>query len=125
MAITVDAASLLLKSNDLRGESGTLIEVDVERAGWEYTGLIVIKLASGEAWTHSTGPNEVALVPLGGVCSVAAAGQTWTIGGRKIHSVVSPGRSTSHARVSSRSSPKRPWNWPSPRPAPTETSRRN
>lgn len=83
MAITVDAAALLLKSNDLHGESGTLIEVDVERAGWEFTGLTVIKLVSGEVWTHSTGPDEVALVPLGGRCSVTAAGQTWTIGGRE------------------------------------------
>ncbi len=83
MAITVDAASLLLKSNDLYGASGTLIEVDVERAGWEFTGLTVIRLASGEAWTHASGPNEVALVPLGGVCSVAAHGQIWTIGGRE------------------------------------------
>ena len=82
MATTVDARSLLLKSNDLRGESGTLIEVDVERAGWEFTGLTVVRLASGEVWTHSTGPNEVALVPLGGICSVTAAGQTWTIGRR-------------------------------------------
>jgi 5-deoxy-glucuronate isomerase len=82
MAITVAANSLLLKSNDLHGESGTLIDVDVESAGWEYTGLTVIRLASGESWTHSTGPDEVALVPLGGRCSVAAEGQTWTIGDR-------------------------------------------
>ncbi len=83
MAITVDAQSLLLKSNDLHGESGTLIEVDVERARWEYTGLTVVKLASGEAWTRATGPDEVALVPLGGRCSVAAEGQIWTIGERE------------------------------------------
>ncbi len=82
MTITVDAKSLLLKSNDLRGGSGTLIDVDVERAGWEFTGLTVVRLASGEVWTHSTGPNEAALVPLGGVCSVTAAGQTWNIGER-------------------------------------------
>lgn len=82
MAISVDADALLLKSNDLRGESGILIDVDIDRAGWDYTGLTVVKLASGEAWTHSTGPDEVALVPLGGRCSVTAEGQTWSIGGR-------------------------------------------
>lgn len=81
MAITVDARTLLLKSTDLRGESGTLIEVDVERAGWEFTGLTVISLAPGESWSRATGTDEVALVPLGGRCSVTAEGQTWTIGG--------------------------------------------
>lgn len=83
MAITVDAADLLLKSNDLHGESGTLIDVDIEQAGWEYTGLTVLRLASGEAWTYDTGPDEVALVPLSGRCSVAAEGQLWTIGERE------------------------------------------
>jgi 5-deoxy-glucuronate isomerase len=76
------ANELLLRSNDLQGGSGTLIEVDVTRAGWDYTGLTVVRLSSGESWTHATGPDEVALVPLGGRCSVAAAGQLWTIGER-------------------------------------------
>jgi 5-deoxy-glucuronate isomerase len=82
MAITVDADTLLLRSNDLGSGSGTLIEVDVERAGWEFTGLTVIKLAAGDRWGRETGADEVALVPLGGRCVVAAEGQTWTIGER-------------------------------------------
>ena len=82
MTISVEPSALLLRPNDLRGDSGTLIEVDVERAGWEFTGLTVKKFASGEAWTRSTGLDEVALVPLGGRCSVAANGQSWTIGER-------------------------------------------
>jgi 5-deoxy-glucuronate isomerase len=82
MAITVDAASLLLKSNDLGEESGVLIDVDVGRAGWEFTGLTVVKLAAGERWARAAGPDEVALVPLGGRCAVAADDQTWTIGDR-------------------------------------------
>ena len=44
------ANELLLRSNDLQGGSGTLIDVDVARAGWEYTGLTVVRLASGESW---------------------------------------------------------------------------
>ena len=63
MAIA-DPRALLLKSNDLYGNSGTLIDVTVESAGWEYTGLRVIRLASGEAYMQSTGQVEVALVPL-------------------------------------------------------------
>ncbi len=83
MAITVDANSLLLKSQDLGESSGTLIEVDVSRAGWEFTGLTVVKLGVGERWTRETGPDEVALVPLGGRCTVVAENQTWTIGERE------------------------------------------
>ena len=82
MAITGDANALLLKSRDLSGASGALIEVDVARAGWEFTGLTVMKLGAGERWSRETGPDEVALVPLGGRCTVVAEDQTWTIGER-------------------------------------------
>ena len=41
MAITVATDALLLKSSDLGQSSGTLIEVDVARAGWQFTGLTV------------------------------------------------------------------------------------
>jgi 5-deoxy-glucuronate isomerase len=74
--------SLLLRSHQLGNASGTLIEVDVARAGWEFTGLTVVKLAAGERWSRETGADEVALVPLGGRCAVESAGQTWTIGER-------------------------------------------
>ena len=83
MAITVDANALLLKSRDLGDTSGTLIEVDVGRAGWEFTGLTVVKLGAGERWSRETGLDEVALVPLGGRCTVVSDGQTWTIGERE------------------------------------------
>lgn len=82
MAIAVDPATLLLKSNDLGTSSGTLIEVDVERAGWEFTGLTVVRLAPGEGWQRETGSDEVALVPLGGRCRIASGDHTWTIGER-------------------------------------------
>jgi 5-deoxy-glucuronate isomerase len=42
-----------------------------------------MKLGAGERWSRETGPDEVALVPLGGRCTVAADGQTWTIGERE------------------------------------------
>jgi 5-deoxy-glucuronate isomerase len=82
MTITVALGELLLKSADLKDRSGILSEVDVARAGWEFTGLTVVKLATGEQWSRETGPDEVALVPLGGRCTVASHGQTWTIGER-------------------------------------------
>ncbi len=52
MAITADANALLLRSRDLGGASGALIEVDVARAGWEFTGLTVMKLGAGERWSR-------------------------------------------------------------------------
>jgi 5-deoxy-glucuronate isomerase len=83
MAITVDANALLLKSRDLGSSSGALIEVDVAGAGWEFTGLTVMKLGAGERWSRETGLDEVALVPLGGRCTVTADDQSWTIGERE------------------------------------------
>ena len=82
MAITVSPADLLLKSANLGDRSGILIEVDVARAGWRFTGLTVVKLAAGERWSRETGPDEVALVPLGGRCTVESANQRWRIGER-------------------------------------------
>jgi 5-deoxy-glucuronate isomerase len=76
------AIDLLLRSNDVAGGSGELIAVSAESAGWEYTSLIVRRLAVAATWTASTGTDEVALVPLGGRCRVTADGQTWEIGDR-------------------------------------------
>jgi 5-deoxy-glucuronate isomerase len=83
MTITSDANALLLNSRDPGVSPGALIEVDVARAGWEFIGLTVMKLRAGERWSRETGPDEVALMPLGGRCTVAADGQTWTIGERE------------------------------------------
>src|SRR5215207_10463497 len=82
MAITADANALLLRARDLGNATGALIEVDVERAGWEFTGLTVLKLGAGERWSREAGPDEVALVPLGGRCTIVSQDQTWTIGER-------------------------------------------
>ena len=78
----VRPADLLLSSNRVAGESGELIAVTPEQAGWEYTSLIVRRLADGDTWSYRTGPDEVALVPLGGRCRVAAHGQEWRLGER-------------------------------------------
>jgi 5-deoxy-glucuronate isomerase len=82
MTLSVAPGDLLLKSADLKDRSGVLIDVDVARAGWEFTGLTVVKLAAGERWSRETGPDEGALIPLGGRCMVTSDGQTWTIGER-------------------------------------------
>jgi 5-deoxy-glucuronate isomerase len=76
-------ADLLLTSNRIAGDSGELINVSAADAGWEYTGLVVRRLAADEVWTNATGNDEVALVVLGGRCQVEAAGQRWQLGERR------------------------------------------
>jgi 5-deoxy-glucuronate isomerase len=76
------AADLLLTSNGPDSSDGDLILVTPESAAWEYTGLRVRALGAGQSWAGSTGPDEVALVLLGGRCRVTAAGESWEIGER-------------------------------------------
>ncbi|MCC6315602.1 MAG: 5-deoxy-glucuronate isomerase [Thermomicrobiales bacterium] len=82
MAITVPPHELLLHSADLDGGSGTLIAVDPERAGWAYCSLTVQRHDPGASWSAAAGDDEVALVPLGGICTIESGGQTWRIGER-------------------------------------------
>ena len=82
MGATVRRRELLLRSQGLDRDAGELIHVTPERAGWDYTSLHVRRLPDGETWRHATGPDEVALVPLGGRCRVEAAGQQWRLGER-------------------------------------------
>lgn len=82
MANAPAAADLLLRSARPDGSPGELIRVTPEGAGWAYTSLIVQRLAPGATWTYATGEDEVALVPLGGACTVTVGDDTWSIGGR-------------------------------------------
>ncbi len=75
--------NLLLKSHALDGGSGELLSVSPQSAGWSYTGLTIRRMAGRETWSHATGSDEIALVPLGGRCSVTALGQTWNLGQRR------------------------------------------
>jgi 5-deoxy-glucuronate isomerase len=55
------------------GAPGTVVEITPEDAGWEWTGLTVLRLGSGEAATLRTGPSEVFVLPLSGSVSVAVS----------------------------------------------------
>jgi 5-deoxy-glucuronate isomerase len=55
-----------------------------EMAGWEMLNFSARRFKKGETWFHSTEANELALVILGGKCSVEASCGTWkNIGGRE------------------------------------------
>jgi 5-deoxy-glucuronate isomerase len=74
---------LLLHSAPSTGLSvSTLISVDPGSARWEFCSLTVLRITAGTTWRGKTGPDEVALVPLSGSCTVTSSEQEWNIGGR-------------------------------------------
>jgi len=77
----------LLHSRTLpKAQSGVEISLTPRRAGWEYVGFAVRRLAAGEAWSAKTGRDEVCLVLLGGLVSLEWApdgGKSVTLGPRR------------------------------------------
>ena len=55
----------------------------IETFGYEYLSFEARKLAAGGQYAAETGANELAIVVLGGVCSVTTPLESWPrIGGR-------------------------------------------
>lgn len=57
-------------------------DVDVERAGWAFSGIRVLRLEAGESHTLATGDDELLVLPLNGGCEIEAEGTTYTLDGR-------------------------------------------
>ena len=51
-------------------QSGPLISVTPEEAGWDTLGYFVRRLAKGEVWHESIGDHETAIVLLGGRAAI-------------------------------------------------------
>jgi 5-deoxy-glucuronate isomerase len=64
--------------SDVLLRAGTWDHVTPESAGWRY---LHFGVRSG-AFSAQTGDAEIALVPLGGRCTVEAEGESWKLGGR-------------------------------------------
>jgi 5-deoxy-glucuronate isomerase len=66
------------------GADGDAVAITPETAGWELCGLRVLRLGAGEARTLTTGPDEVAVLPLsaGGV-TVEVDGKRFELEGRR------------------------------------------
>jgi 5-deoxy-glucuronate isomerase len=65
-------AKTLLHSRSLpKAQSGTEIALTPRRAGWEYVGFAVRQVAAGGMWSGRTGGDEVCLVLLSGLASIA------------------------------------------------------
>jgi 5-deoxy-glucuronate isomerase len=65
------------------GQSGTLLSVTPEAAGWKTIGFSVHRLAKGDIWRDSTGDHEVAIVVLGGKLTIDWGEGPQSIGGRE------------------------------------------
>jgi 5-deoxy-glucuronate isomerase len=73
--------SPLLISPDLN--AAEYVRVTPRAAGWELLHFAARRLSEGERWRHQTGDNELALVILGGVCSLRSSRGKWERIGRR------------------------------------------
>lgn len=81
--MSTSARRLLFRPGLAPEASGVVNRVTPSDAGWDLLGVETRRLARGETWSHETGACEVALVILGGRCSVRSSRGTWDeIGGR-------------------------------------------
>src|SRR6266581_4324590 len=63
-------------------ESGLLLDLPRERAGWEWMSLFVRRLAAGDRWETSVAGEEQAIVLLSGRCTVGIGTGARDIGER-------------------------------------------
>ncbi len=72
--------SLLIPPNTNGPEYQRLTPQD---AGWELLHFAARRLKQGQTWKHETGPNELVLVLLGGVCRARSSRGEWNRIGRR------------------------------------------
>lgn len=59
------------------------VHLTPEHAGWAYSGLRVVTLDVGGSVDLDTGPDEMAVLPLSGSCTVACEDHTFELAGRR------------------------------------------
>jgi 5-deoxy-glucuronate isomerase len=64
------------------GGPGTVVEITPEDAGWDWTGLRVLRLAAGVPQTVGTGGSELFVLPLAGSLRVVVGDDTFELQGR-------------------------------------------
>jgi 5-deoxy-glucuronate isomerase len=79
--VIADPQQLLVHSST-PDDDGVCLGITVESAGWEYCGLIVRYMEAGQNVEMNTGRDEIAIVLLGGDCTVAAAGAEYRLDSR-------------------------------------------
>jgi 5-deoxy-glucuronate isomerase len=58
------------------------VVITPQMAGWQYTGLRIIRLTAGETRVVETGAREMLVLPLSGGCDVHVEGRRFTLEGR-------------------------------------------
>ena len=72
----------LLRRADDTGGPGAIIEITPAAAGWDWTGLRVLRLAPGTPQVVETGPSELFVLPLTGSLRVRVGEDTFELQGR-------------------------------------------
>jgi 5-deoxy-glucuronate isomerase len=65
------------------GRPGTVVEITPEGAGWDWTGLRVVRLAPGQPQTVDTGASEIFVLPLAGSVQVRVGDTVLDLEGRE------------------------------------------
>ena len=78
-----DSSDLLIRPRRPSGESGELIGITPEAAGFDYLTFRAHGLTKGEVFRDETGANELTIVILGGTLSVTSSAGTWPHIGRR------------------------------------------
>jgi 5-deoxy-glucuronate isomerase len=63
-------------------DGGDPVAISPQLAGWQYTGLRVIRLAAGESRLVVTGTREMLVLPLRGGCTIEVDGRRYSVEGR-------------------------------------------
>ena len=84
--MTIDVSSAVDKSLHLRAGSMAQppyeLVVTPDRAGWQFSGLRILRLDAGDSHEFDTEDEEVVVLPLSGACSIESDGQRIDLQGR-------------------------------------------
>ncbi|HEU0164526.1 MAG TPA: 5-deoxy-glucuronate isomerase [Thermomicrobiales bacterium] len=69
----------MILHSDTTAATALKIEITPESAGWDYTGLVVVRLLSGEIWTDAFPDDEICIVTLWGSAIVESGGASWEV----------------------------------------------
>jgi 5-deoxy-glucuronate isomerase len=69
--------ALLIPAKSLPGGVGPVMEVETEKAGFEYLKFQVLQLPAGQGHSDETGEHELGIVMLGGRCSIESSQGSW------------------------------------------------
>jgi 5-deoxy-glucuronate isomerase len=76
-------SDLLVASKKEPDESGSVVKVSPQSAGWDWVGFEVLRLVAGQTVERRTGGEEVCLVTLSGRCDVSTESDEWRFGERE------------------------------------------